>query len=115
MEAGMSDELVQRLRGLTLSYEKCHEAAAEIERLRAEVAGWVEQHGRDSAELRHLCEARDEARSALAALRKRVDEAPVGCVSLIDGPECSVWAEMHAETRFDGLNQKRVALVVLEK
>lgn len=37
--------------------------------LRAEVEGWKQQHARDSAELRRLCAARDEA-SARAALAK---------------------------------------------
>ena len=98
----------------------------EIERLRAEVAKWVEQHGRDSAELRSLCESRDEARrnvvelhedlqearSALAALRKRVEEARVvnTVVEYANG-EQMVWLEDDAmPPEFAG---KRVALVVL--
>ncbi len=44
----------------------------EIERLRKEVADLREWHRRDSAELRRLCEARDEARNALAVrMRER--------------------------------------------
>ena len=64
--------------------------AQEIERLRSEVEALREQHGRDSAELRRLCAARDEQRdgrlSALEravaaererdALRARIDWAP---------------------------------------
>ena len=49
----------------------------EIERLRAEVAGWKEQHGRDSVELRRLCASRDEAERELAELRERIEKAPV--------------------------------------
>lgn len=45
----------------------------EIERLRAEVEGLREQHGRDSAELRRLCAARDEQRDGrLSALERAV-------------------------------------------
>lgn len=36
---------------------------ATIDALRAEVEGWKAQHVRDSAELRSLCAARDEARA----------------------------------------------------
>lgn len=47
--------------------------AQEIERLRAEVEGLREQHGRDSAELRRLCAARDEQRDGrLYALERAV-------------------------------------------
>ena len=50
-----------------------NEAADEIERLRAEVEGLREQHGRDSAELRRLCAARDEQRDGrLSALERAV-------------------------------------------
>lgn len=37
---------------------------AEVERLREREAGLLEQHSRDSAELRRVCAERDEARSA---------------------------------------------------
>ena len=45
----------------------------DFERLRAEVEGLREQHGRDSAELRRLCAARDEQRDGrLSALERAV-------------------------------------------
>lgn len=71
----MSVDIVQRLRNWDKSSAGSHclgEAANEIERLRKEVAGLREWHRRDSAELRRLCEARDEARNALAVrMRER--------------------------------------------
>src|SRR5690606_4114796 len=41
-----------------------------------ELEGLRDQHARDSAELRKLCEARDEAMRERDALRKRIDDAP---------------------------------------
>ena len=55
------------------------ELRAEVERLREREAGLLEQHSRDSAELRRVCAERDEARadertamSYLAAVRQVV-------------------------------------------
>lgn len=114
----------------------------EIERLRKEVAGLREWHRRDSAELRRLCEARDEARNALAVrMRERAvedehlaqviadrDEARVERDALLARIENSPRATMDA--RGDGLGLcamvkedfpllyairgKSVALVVLD-
>ena len=50
------------------------EGADEIERLRHRIAGLIELQGRDSKELRALCEARDEARRDRTALRSMVDQ-----------------------------------------
>ena len=49
-------------------------ALREIERLRHRIAGLIELQGRDSKELRALCEARDEARRDRTALRAMVDQ-----------------------------------------
>lgn len=50
------------------------EGADEIERLRHRIAGLIELQGRDSKELRALCQARDEARRDKTALRSMVDQ-----------------------------------------
>ena len=47
-------------------------------RLRERIAGLLDQHHRDSAELRELCAARDEARRERDALQARIDGAAVG-------------------------------------
>lgn len=58
-----ADPLVQRLRAAAaLPTGLYAEAAARIESDAAKIAALVEQHHRDSAELRALCEARDEVR-----------------------------------------------------
>lgn len=46
-------------------------------RLRERIAGLLDQHHRDSAELRELCAARDEARRERDALQARMDRAKV--------------------------------------
>ena len=98
-----------------------YEHAQEIERLRAEAEGLREQHGRDSAELRRLCAARDEQRdgrlSALEravaaererdALRARIDGAPVAKVRGKVG-------ELATTAVSPDLVGKRVALVVID-
>jgi hypothetical protein len=48
------------------------DAKAAIERLSQQVAGYIEQHGRDSAELRRLCGERDEAKVKVAELEERI-------------------------------------------
>ena len=114
----------------------------EIERLRAEVEGLREQHGRDSAELRRLCAARDEQRdgrqSALEravvaererdALRARaergearISDAPVASVSMVASNEISghddatiMGSYLHGEgANLHDMIGKRVALVVV--
>ena len=51
---------------------KC--ALREIDQLLHRIAGLIELQGRDSKELRALCQARDEARRDRTALRSMVDQ-----------------------------------------
>ncbi len=84
----MSDDLIQKLRNSPpreicehgsqrVKCDHCDNERLEIEneRLRELADAWCDQHQRDSAELRNLCLARDEARAELAALRARIDRA----------------------------------------
>jgi len=54
--------------------EREHAAAREIERLRAEVERWKGQHMRDSAELRRLCQHRDEYKARAERLAEALRE-----------------------------------------
>lgn len=47
---------------------------AEIERLRAELEGWKEQHARDSAELRRICQHRDEYKARAERLAEALED-----------------------------------------
>lgn len=98
--------MVERLRtlGNTTMPELVHGAANEIERLRALADGWCDQHQRDSAELRALCAARDEARAERDELRARIDMAP----TMIYGQSAAAGGMPYS------LNGKRVALVPLD-
>lgn len=49
------------------------EVVAERDRLKTEVEGLRAQHGRDSAELRSLCQARDDARKERDQLKAEVE------------------------------------------
>lgn len=73
-------------------------------RLRERIAGLLDQHHRDSAELRELCAARDEARRERDALQARIDEAP----TIIYGQSAVAGGMPYS------LNGKRVALVPLD-
>jgi len=110
----MSDELVQRLRDRGGDSKEDSalmlDAADEIERLRAEVAT-VRTDAHDA-----LCDeraARERAESALAALRKRVEESPHAV--LTEGPPGRGYLKAHiSRIKCDGVElDKRVALVVL--
>lgn len=49
------------------------EVVAERDQLKTEVEGLLAQHGRDSAELRSLCQARDDARKERDPLKAEVE------------------------------------------
>jgi hypothetical protein len=86
-------------------------ALLEIERLRAEVAALrTDMHDELLAEQAK----RLQAESALAALRKRVEEAPVYCVPSTKPSSPSGWAKVIRSVKhLNSLRGKRVALVVL--
>ena len=106
--------IVDRLRlrfesGNSVPVERIHITASEfseIERLRAQAAGWVEQHHRDSAELRELCAARDEARRERDALKARIKESPTAVAQREHYGGCVLYGP-------EELDGKRVALVQL--
>ena len=79
-------EIVDRLRAWANASDSvgrhCANAADdEIKRLRAEVDDLRRIINRDSAELRNLCEERDEARRERDELRRRIDAAPRGIIT----------------------------------
>lgn len=136
----MSDDLISKRRAdqCTTHSHACdcreYAHAQEIERLRAEVEGLREQHGRDSAELRRLCAARDEQRDGrLSALERavvaererdaqraraeraeaRISDAPVGHVDMSPAFDAVVIDELDATLVQSTMRGKRVALVVV--
>lgn len=60
--------------------------AAEIEALRAEVDGWKAQHSRDSAELRRLCQHRDEYKARAERLAEALALLPDEIVMVEHNP-----------------------------
>lgn len=58
------------------------EVVAERDRLKTEVEGMRAQHGRDSAELRSLCQARDDARKERDQLKAEVERLTADNTSL---------------------------------
>lgn len=108
-------EIVDRLRAWANASDSvgrhCANAADdEIKRLRAEVDDLRRIINRDSAELRNLCEERDEARRERDELRRRIDAAPV---VTCDADE---WFELGStDEHLAALDGKRVRLVVEER
>jgi len=101
--------------GLEKYQEDCYgdRMLDEIDRLRAEVADWRRQAMQRSEDWREQNARADKAESALAALRKRVEEAPVGAVfrmNYFGREQAAVYV-----TAPDGFAGERVALVVLDE
>ena len=64
------------------------EVVAERDQLKTEVEGLLAQHGRDSAELRSLCQARDDARKERDQLKTEVEQLRgtlCGVMDQVDG------------------------------
>ena len=76
-------------------------------RLRERIAGLLDQHHRDSAELRELCAARDEARRERDALQARIDGAANVTARVGYHGGCMLYGP-------EELAGKRVALVPLD-
>jgi hypothetical protein len=82
-------------------------------RLREQIAGLLDQHRRDSAELRALCAARDEARAERDALRARIDKADAG--TIVSGRANSYGGfSVEVSADFGWHTGMRVALVPLD-
>jgi len=128
----MSDDLIQKLRNSPpreicehgsqrVKCDHCDNERLEIEneRLRELADAWCDQHQRDSAELRNLCAARDEARVERDALRARIDGAAKVEVKEVGDDEFGQPRVLAYSTR-DELRKgaplvfKRVALVPLD-
>ena len=73
------DQLKAENAGLKTGYEAYEQVNAE---LKAEVEGLRAQHGRDSAELRSLCQARDDARKERGSLKAEVERLTADNTSL---------------------------------
>ena len=84
-------------------------------------AGWLEQHARDSAELRRLCEARDQYKNEVTRLKACLTEAVDNVVSLraelqnIADAKPNTWdAEVRDQFREWAQSRARAALAAIK-